>query len=216
MVAVSQVFVNHDERSGSAPDALVCDQGSSLLGPPGFLRMPWVQVHGGCITGALCKLFAFFGETWHWLVNSDIGHSRISHLVVTGYLVKRLQDPTCVLIAKFILFLCLFQKDWKFGRGVASSVAWLGLWESSLGWVGSDFAQLVVTCPGLGMSAGNNVHMGLLLGLWKVVTTNGSGRYVDFGISCWCSCGAFGWNSQAPPLHQPFSKRVHLVCSLAW
>ena len=68
MIAVSGVAVDHDDRRGSAPDPPVRDQGSkkkqrrtdimvnvdlaSLLVPPGFLKGPWVQVHGGCITGA--------------------------------------------------------------------------------------------------------------------------------------------------------------------
>ena len=79
-------------RSGSAPDQLVLDQGSkrkqrnadirvnvdvaSLPGTPGFLNGPWVQIHGGFITGAdvaawpysvsiLCKSTAFLG-TLHW------------------------------------------------------------------------------------------------------------------------------------------------------
>ena len=64
VAAVSRVAVNHDGRSGSAPDPLAWDQGSrrkqrwldirvnidlaSLPGPHGFLKGPWVQVHGGC------------------------------------------------------------------------------------------------------------------------------------------------------------------------
>ena len=67
MVSLSRVAVNHDGRGDSAPDPLVWDQRSerkqrktdirvnvdlaSLPGPSGFLNGPWVQVHGGCITG---------------------------------------------------------------------------------------------------------------------------------------------------------------------
>ena len=56
------------EGEGCAPDPLVRDEGSRrkqrkvdvrinvdiavLPGPPGFLHDPWVQVHGGCISGA--------------------------------------------------------------------------------------------------------------------------------------------------------------------
>ena len=74
------------ERGSSAPDPLVWDQGSkgkhprtenrvninlaSLPRPLGFLSGPWVQVHGGCITGSdvvawpysvsiLCKFTVF-------------------------------------------------------------------------------------------------------------------------------------------------------------
>ena len=85
MVAISRVAVNHDGKGGSAPDPLVWDQGldirvhldlASLHGPPGFLRGPWVQVRGGCITSAyvaawpysvdiLWKFSAFWG-TLHW------------------------------------------------------------------------------------------------------------------------------------------------------
>ena len=68
MIAIAWVSVNHDGRGGIAPDPLVWDQGSkpkvrklatrvnvdlaSLLGPLGFLSGPWLQVHGGRITGA--------------------------------------------------------------------------------------------------------------------------------------------------------------------
>ena len=67
MVSVSRVAVNHDGRSGSAPDPLVWDQGSNrnqrktnirvnvdlaLPGLPGFLNGSWLQVDGGCFTGA--------------------------------------------------------------------------------------------------------------------------------------------------------------------
>ena len=67
MVAISRVAVD-EGRGGAASDPLVWDQGSrakqrkvgirvvvdlaTLLGPPGFLCGPWVQVSGGCITGA--------------------------------------------------------------------------------------------------------------------------------------------------------------------
>ena len=63
MIAVARVTVNHDGSGGTAPDPLVWDQGSrpkvrklairvnvdlvSLLGPPGFLGGPWIQVRGG-------------------------------------------------------------------------------------------------------------------------------------------------------------------------
>ena len=63
MVPVSRVSVNHDGRGGTAPDALVWDQGSipkrrrvdgrinidlaSLPGPPNFLHGTWIQVCSG-------------------------------------------------------------------------------------------------------------------------------------------------------------------------
>ena len=66
MVAVARVSVNHDGRSGTAPDPLVWDQESrpevrklairvtvdlaSLLGPPGFLNSSWIQADAGRIT----------------------------------------------------------------------------------------------------------------------------------------------------------------------
>ena len=102
MVAVSGVAVNHDGRRGSAPDPLVWDPGSErmqrktdirinvdlvfLAGPLGFLNGPWVQVHGGCITGSdvaacpcsvsmLCK-FSVFLCTLYWPAGAvDMGHS---------------------------------------------------------------------------------------------------------------------------------------------
>ena len=68
MIAVARVSINHDGRGGTAPDPLVWDQGgrpktrkigirvnidlASLPGPPGLLRGPWIQVHGGSISGA--------------------------------------------------------------------------------------------------------------------------------------------------------------------
>ena len=100
-IAISRVTVNYDGRGRSAPDPLVWDQGSkkkqcrtdirenvdlaSLPGPPGFLGWPWVQVHGGWITGAdaaacpysvsiLCKFTASLG-TLHWPASAvDLGH----------------------------------------------------------------------------------------------------------------------------------------------
>ena len=97
MIAIAGVSVNHDGRGGTAPDPLVWDQGgpkkarmldirvnvdlASLPGPSGFLGGPWMQVHGGCISGAdiaawpsgvgiLCKFAAFLG-TLHWPAGSD-------------------------------------------------------------------------------------------------------------------------------------------------
>ena len=109
MVAVSRVSVNHDGRGFSAPDPLVWDQGSrikqcsvgvrvnvGLAMLPGllcFLNGPWVQVHGGCISGAdiaawpcsvspLCK-FSSFLRSLHWLAGAeDKGHFRVSYLEV--------------------------------------------------------------------------------------------------------------------------------------
>ena len=62
-----------------------------LLGPPGFLGGPWIQVHGGSISGAdiafwpysvgiLCGLTAVLG-TLHWPLGSeDMGHFGVSFL----------------------------------------------------------------------------------------------------------------------------------------
>ena len=107
MIAVAKVTVNHDGRGGAAPDPLVWDQGcsrkvrrtdirvnvdlASLPGPPGFLSGPWIQVHGGHISGAdiadwprsvgiLCRFTSFLGIL-HWPTGSDdIGHFGISLL----------------------------------------------------------------------------------------------------------------------------------------
>ena len=107
LVAVARVTVNHDGRGGTAPDPLEWDQGgrkkfrrtyirvnvdlASLPSPPGFLRRPWMQVHGGGITGAdvaawpygvgiLCKFTTFLG-TLRWPVGSDdVGHFGVSFL----------------------------------------------------------------------------------------------------------------------------------------
>ena len=107
MIAVAWVTVDHDGRGGTAPDPLVWDQGgrrkvrrtdilvnvdfASLLGPPGFLGGPWIQVHGGSISGPdiaawpysvviLCKFNAFLGSL-HWPLDSeDMGHFGVSFL----------------------------------------------------------------------------------------------------------------------------------------
>ena len=98
MIAVAGVTVNHDGRGGTALDPLVWDRGgrrkvrrtdirvnvdlACLPGPPGFLNGPWVQVHGGSISGAdiaprpysvgfLCKFTAFLGSL-HWPLGSEI------------------------------------------------------------------------------------------------------------------------------------------------
>ena len=107
MIAVAGVSVNHDGRGGTAPDPLVWDQGgrpkarkidirvnvdlASLPGPAGFLGGPWIQVHGGPISGAdiaawpysvgiLCKFTSFLG-TLHWPAGSgDFGHFGVSFM----------------------------------------------------------------------------------------------------------------------------------------
>ena len=107
MVVSARVSINHDGRGGTAPDPLVCDQGSkpkirklairvtvdlaSLPGPPGFLNYSWVQVHAGHVTaadvavwpynvGVLVRFTVFFG-TLHWPSDSlDLGHFGISFL----------------------------------------------------------------------------------------------------------------------------------------
>ena len=101
MVAIARVSVNHDGRVSTAPDPLVCDQGSrpkarrlairvsvdlaSLPGPPGFLGGPWIQVDAGHISGAdnaawpysvgiLVRFTSFLGSL-HWPSGSDdFGH----------------------------------------------------------------------------------------------------------------------------------------------
>ena len=107
MIAIARVTVNHDGRGGAAPDPLVWDQGgrpkarklaigvdvdlASLPGPAGFLGGPWIQVHGGHISGAdvaawpynvgvLCRFTSFLG-TLHWPSGSDdLGHFWVSFL----------------------------------------------------------------------------------------------------------------------------------------
>ena len=60
-----------------------------LFPAPGFLCVPWIQVHGGHISGAdiaawpysvgiLCRFTSFLG-TLHWPIGSDdIGHFGVS------------------------------------------------------------------------------------------------------------------------------------------
>ena len=105
MIAVAWVTVNHDRKGGTAPDPLVWDHGgpkqgrklnirvnvdlASLPCPPGFLGGPWIQLHGGSISGAdivawpysvgiLCKITSFL-STLHWSSGSDeMGHVGVS------------------------------------------------------------------------------------------------------------------------------------------
>ena len=64
---------------------------ASLLGPPGFLSGPWVQVHGGYISGAdvaawpysvgiLCMFTSFFGTLHSPTGSVDMGHFGVSFL----------------------------------------------------------------------------------------------------------------------------------------
>ena len=105
MIAVARVTVNHDGKGGTAPDPLMWDQGgrpkarkldirvnvdlASLPGPPGFLGGPWVEVHGGHISGAdiaawrysvgILFRFTSFLNTLHWSIGSDdMGHFGVS------------------------------------------------------------------------------------------------------------------------------------------
>ena len=122
MIAVARVSVNHDGKGGAAPDPLVWDQGSkpkvrklaigvnvdlaSLPGPPGFFSGPWIQVHGGHISGAdiaawphsvgILFRFTSFLHTLHWPAGSDdVGRfgvsflERLSKWLVTVCSVKR-------------------------------------------------------------------------------------------------------------------------------
>ena len=96
-------------RSWTAPDPLVWDQGgwakqrnvnirinvdfATLLGTPGFLCRPWVQICGGCITGAdvaawpysvtlLCECSSLVGSL-HWPADTgDLRHYGVSYLEV--------------------------------------------------------------------------------------------------------------------------------------
>ena len=105
MIAVARITVGHGGGGGTAPDPLVWDQGgwrkvrkidvrvnvdlASLPGLPGFLNGPWIQVHGGHISGTdvaawsysvgiLCK-FTSFLSTLHWPLGfDDFGHFGVS------------------------------------------------------------------------------------------------------------------------------------------
>ena len=109
MVAIARVSVNHDGKSGMAPDPLVWDQGSrpkvrnlhvrvnvdlaSLPGPPGFPHNSWIQVEAGDISGAdisawpysvgiLVRFSSFLG-TLHWPSGyADLGHFGVSFLEI--------------------------------------------------------------------------------------------------------------------------------------
>ena len=104
MIAISLVTVNHDWWSGTVPGRVVWDRGTrawqrkvvvrinvdfaALLGPPGFLDGPWVQVDGGLISvadvaawpysGLLCKIASFLGTL-------RIGLLILVILVITGF-----------------------------------------------------------------------------------------------------------------------------------
>ena len=107
MIAIARVSLNHDGKSGTAPDPLVWDKGSrpkvrrldirvnvdlaSLPGPPGFLNSDWVQIGAGPITradisawlysvGTLVRFTSFLSHL-HWPSGSvDMGHFGVSFL----------------------------------------------------------------------------------------------------------------------------------------
>ena len=129
---------------------------ASLPSPPGFLQLPWVQVHGGCITGAdvaawpcsvslLCKISAFL-VSLHWPADAvDMGYFGVSYLEVlipfeqwAGHdcLAKRLLVLTCVRSAQILFLLFLCQKESKIRQGcqfIGSLVGALGKLPGRLG-----------------------------------------------------------------------------------
>ena len=162
MIAISLVSVDHEERSGTAPDPLFGIRGvglssakvdiridvdlAALLGPLGFLCGPWVQVSGGCITGAdvaawpnsvslLREFFILSGYTLHWPADTlDLEHCGVSYLEVLFSLtiglpvcsVRRLLVLMYVLTALFLFLRCLFRKELTFDRSAASSAVLSG------------------------------------------------------------------------------------------
>ena len=107
----------------------------------------------------------------------------------------------------FLLFMC--QKESKFGRSTALLEVWSGLLGNFLvDWAGSCLARLVVICPGCDIQGGNNVPMGSHQGLWKVVTTSASGRYVGSEGILLVQLRSFGMalsSSVTGPPHPPWS-----------
>ena len=173
MIAVARVAVNHDGRGGTAPDPLVWGQGgrpkarkltirvnvdlTSLPGPPGFLNRPWVQVHGGHISGcdiaawpySVGILFRFtsFLSTLHWPSGSDdLGHFGISFLKL---LILFEQWAGHRLLSAKVTRPHVGAGELKFDMVVSFSVAYFVPFLSYLVvLVGSCLASLALVCPG--------------------------------------------------------------------
>ena len=159
MIAVARVAENHDGRGGTAPDPLVWDQGggkktrkkdarvnvdlASLPGPPGFLNGPWIQVHGGSITGAdvaawpqCWHLVQVYCLSWNFALAVDMGHFWVSYFEVHTLfgqwachwlLSERLLGRMCELTVLLLFPLCLYKREMKLDTVVSSSVVWFGL-----------------------------------------------------------------------------------------
>ena len=151
-----------------------------FLGRHSFLNGPWMQVHGGCITGVdvaarphsvgmFFKFTAFLGAS-HWPVDTvDMGHFGVSPIwrflsfssngPVIGCSVKRLLGRICVLIVLF-LFLCACIRGIEIRNGCQFISSLVRLWPSSLVvWVGSCHVMLDFTCPGYVILDGITVLM---------------------------------------------------------
>ena len=151
IIAVATVTVNHDGRGGTAPDPLVWDQDgpkkarklgiwvivdlASLPGPPGFLSGPWIQVHGGCISGLtvlassanfLLSLVPIIGQRvlMTWAILGFLFWNFLSYLrngLDIGCSVKRLPDLMLGLTVLFWFPVFLCQRESKFDMVVSSS-----------------------------------------------------------------------------------------------
>ena len=103
---------DHDERGGSAPDPLVWDHKSrkkqrkveirvnidltSLPGSPGFLHRPWIQVHGGCITGADVATWPESAS----LVCNLLNGNWFARLLITRVLIRTGHDEMMVVLRR--------------------------------------------------------------------------------------------------------------------
>ena len=176
MIAVARVTVNHDGRCGAAPDPPVWDQGGlekarklAIRVNVDFLGGPWIQVHGGPISGTdfaawpysvgiLCKFTSFRG-TLHWPASSeDLGQIGVSFLELlilfeqwAGHrlLSEKVTRPHVRADRPNLTPSVPVSDGIEIRHTVVSlSVAWYVLWPSCLVvLVGSCLVGLVRTCP---------------------------------------------------------------------
>ena len=215
MIALSRVAVNHDGRRGSAHDPLVWDQGSKKKQRRTDIRVnvdlaslpgPWVQVHGGCITGAdvaaWCTFTVFLG-TLHWPTSAeDLGHFGVSFLEVlifssnglgTSCSVKRLLGPMYVLTALFPCRVCLFQRELNFSSCAASVAVWFGLWAGIGRFLPCSGGLLHVYVKALGL--GTVFARSHFTTAGELSPSMSSGCLWCVRLSSECDDGVFGWNT---------------------
>ena len=199
---------------------------ASMPGPPGILHGPWVQVHGGCVTGAdiavwpccvslPCKPVAFLGSL-HWPADSgDLGHFGISYLEVlvlfeqwAGHrlLTEKVTRPHVRAHRPISISSVPVSEGIEIRQGcrlISGLVRALG----KLPW----WVRLVLTLlGGLSYVQASSFRLGTMsscvdiLATGKLSSSMPQGGLWDFGVPYKCSGGAFGWHSKALLLHLIF------------